>query len=47
MKPFWLNIYGAPISTNNEESKSMAINGHKVGTAYKGRILIKLSSRPE
>lgn len=46
-KPEWINIYGPSISSNNEFTKSMAQNGFKTGTTFRGRILIRFSSRDE
>ena len=47
MKPFWLNIYGPSPTSTNQYSKIMAINGHKIGSTYRGRILMRFSSRDE
>ena len=46
-KPEWINIYGPSISSNNEYTQIMAKNGYKTGTAFRGRILIRFSSRDE
>ena len=44
-KPIWINIYGPPPSADNKYSKVMAINGYRIGSTYRGRILIRFSSR--
>lgn len=46
-KPEWINIYGPAISSNNEFTKSMARNGYKIGTTFRGRVLVRFSSRDE
>lgn len=44
-KPKWINIYGPPPSGSKKYSKVMAINGYRIGSTYRGRILIRFSSR--
>ena len=44
-KPKWINIYGPPPSADKKYSKVMAINGYRIGSTYRGRILIRFSSR--
>ena len=44
-KPRWINIYGPPPSANKKYSEVMAINGYRIGSTFRGRILIRFSSR--
>ena len=44
-KPKWINIYGPPPSADKDYSKVMAINGYRIGSTYRGRILVRFSSR--
>lgn len=44
-KPKWINIYGPPPSADKKYSKVMAINGYRIGSTYRGRILVRFSSR--
>lgn len=44
-KPIWVNIYGPPPSSESKLSKVMAKNGYRIGSTFRGRILIRFSSR--
>lgn len=44
-KPMWVNIYGPPPSAESKLSKVMAKNGYRIGSTFRGRILIRFSSR--
>jgi len=45
--PKWVNIYGPPMTGKGEKCRIMAQNGHVSGSAYRGRLLMRLSSRDE
>lgn len=45
LPPTWINIYGPPLVGNGDTAKSMAIFGAKRGSCYRGRVLMRFSSR--
>ena len=47
MKPMWFNIYGPPLTAHSTYANLMAKNGYKIGTTFRGRILVRFSSRDE
>ena len=46
-KPMWINIYGPPLTSHNKYSILMAKNGYSIGSTFRGRILLRFSSRDE
>ena len=46
-KPLWVNIYGPPTSAIGKTARVVAINGHKSGSTFRGRILMRFSSNDE
>lgn len=46
-KPLWINIYGPPSSATGPDAHIIAVNGHKSGTTFRGRILMRFASHDE
>lgn len=46
-KPTWFNIYGPSLTSHNEYTDLMTRNGYKIGTTFRGRILLRFSSRDD
>lgn len=47
LKPTWVNLYGPLLSCDAKTSRQLSANGAKCGTCYRGRVLVRLSSRNE
>jgi len=45
LPPTWINIYGPPLSGVGQKAEEMAEFGFRRGSSYRGRILVRLSSR--
>lgn len=43
----YINLYGPPLSVDNEQSNLMAMYGDELGSHYRGRLLYKISSYSE
>lgn len=45
LPPTWINIYGPPLSGTGKKAEDMARFGARKGSCYRGRILVRMSSR--
>ena len=45
LPPTWINIYGPPLSGVGERASDMARFGARRGSCYRGRVLVRMSSR--
>lgn len=45
LPPTWINVYGPPLSGIGKKAEEMAIFGAKRGSCYRGRVLLRMSSR--
>lgn len=43
-EPRWANIYGSPVSADNDEATLMTQFGDELGSHYRGRIFYKIST---
>ena len=44
LPPMWINIYGPPLCASGPIANQMAIHGFKMGSSYRGRVLMRFSS---
>lgn len=45
LPPMWVNIYGPPLCGIGEKSQEMALHGFRRGSCYRGRVLMRFSSK--
>lgn len=45
LEPSWINIYGPPLVGTGPAAREMALFGAKRGSCYRGRLLMRFSSR--
>lgn len=42
LPPQWVSIYGPPLTSKGPKSMSMAEHGYRIGSCYRGRVLIRV-----